>query len=118
MSARTLEEICKHVKVSLKALDQECTDEGQDILTGYCGPWKSVARKLFPSADTVENIIDDIEGGNKKLMAQRAAFICTWRNKLAFKATYEVFIKALLELKQFYNVKNILKELKAKKLLG
>ena len=111
----TFEEICRHVEVSPKTLDQECTDEGQDILADYCGPWKRVARKLFPS-ETVESIIDEIEDDNKKAADQKSGFIRRWVKELGHKATYKEFIKALLELKLTKNVENALKKLK--KLLG
>ena len=113
----TLEEICGHVQVSLKALDEECTDEGQDILADYCGPWKRVARKLFTS-DTVESVIIEIEDDNIKAADQKSGFIRRWVKELGHKATYLKFIEVLLELDEAHNAKNALKELKEKKLLG
>ena len=115
MSVLTLEEICKqHVKVSPKALDQECREEGQDILADYCGDWEEVARKLFPS-DTVDNLIDDVK--KKKPKNQRSEFVRRWREEYGHTATYKKFFEALLALKFTRKVENGLKKLKEKKLL-
>ena len=115
MSAPTLEEICKKVEVSIKALDQECTDEGRCILAKYCGRWQRVARKLFSKSDT---LIEDIERDNDKNEDQRSEFIRKWHTELADKATYSSFMEALLKLKLASNVKEALTELKEENLLG
>ena len=115
MSAPTLEEICEHVQVSPKALNQECTLEGQDILADYCGSCEKVAKKLFLS-DTAEIVIGLIRKRGPE--DQGSELVQIWVEKYAQNATYERFFKVLLELEQANSVKKAIKKLKEKKLLG
>ena len=115
MSDPTLEEICENVQVSPKTLDQECTDKGLTILADYCGPWKNVARQLFPS-DTVENVIDVIE--TIKAEDRKSELVLKWKARFGIKATYKIFFKALLKLERSNNVKNAIMKLKEQKLFG
>ena len=113
----TLEEICEQVGVSPEALDQKCADESQKILAKYCGPWERVARQLFP-ADTIENLIEEIEKDNRKADDQRSEFVRRWMRELGHEAKYSIFMKALLQFQLSKKVENILKRLKKGNLLG
>ena len=112
MSALTLEEICENAKLSPKALDQKCTNEGLDILAEYCVDWEEVAKKLIPSNS--DNLIDEV--GKKKPRYQRSEFLRRWKEEHGSRATYKKFFKALLELKFTEKVENAIEKLK--KLLG
>ena len=77
---------------NLDILDQECSQKILLNLAQYCVDWRLIGLYL----DLKEADIAAVNGDYQTVDEKRAGMLGRWKNKLAFKATYRLFIEALL----------------------
>ena len=90
-SPPTLEEIVKEVRISLKLLEQKCTDEHLKNISLFLG-WRSVAPHLGLS----EIDIKAIEAENRTEDERRLKVLQKWKKKYGYKATLKSLVMVLL----------------------
>ena len=89
----TLQDVAARAGVkSLDILDQECSQQVLLSLAKYCVDWQLIGFHLeLTKADIVA-----VDGDYRSVEEKRVGMMGTWKEKFAFKATYRVFIEALL----------------------
>ena len=89
----TSADIAARVGVSLDSLSSvECSRAVLLDLAKFCVDWKLIGRRL----GLTDAEITAIDSDNKKEEEKRVGMMEKWKDKFAFRATYLVFIKALL----------------------
>ena len=88
----SLQDILTEAEISLQLLEQPCSEESLLDLANYCDPWNIVGQHLKLS----ETVINDIDRDYRTTEEKRIKLLKKWKEGFAFKATYEVFVKALL----------------------
>ena len=73
-------------------LKQECSRQLLLSLAKCCVEWRRIALHL----ELTDADIAAIDGDNRTIDEKRIGMLVRWREKLAFKATYKVFVEALL----------------------
>ena len=94
MSRVTLNELLEEVGVSPAQLDRACTSEHLQDIAQFLESWRTVAPRLGLSNAEVEEVERD-EAEEKE---KRRKILEVWKARFAFKAKYEVLIKALLKI--------------------
>ena len=89
----TLQEVATQAGIdNLDILDQECSSKMLLNLAQHCVDWRLIGLYL----DLKEVDIAAVNGDCQTVDEKRAGMLGRWKNKLAFKATYRLFIEALL----------------------
>ena len=87
-----LEVITSEAGITILDLDKECTEHAILGLAKFCDPWQWVACHLKLTKAEINAIDEDCRSTDVK----RLAVLQKWRQKFAMKATYRVFVDALL----------------------
>ena len=77
---------------NLDVFDQECSQKMLLNLAKHCVDWTLIGLYL----DLTRADIAAVNGDYQTVDEKRAGMLGRWKEKFAFKATYRVFIKALL----------------------
>ena len=89
----TLQEVATQAGIdNLDILDQECSQKMLLNLAKYCVDWTLIGLYL----DLTRADIAAVNGDYQTVDEKRAGMLGRWKEQLAFKATYRVFIEALL----------------------
>ena len=92
-TAPTLEDVADQAGLkTLDILDQECSQQVLLKLTEYCVQWQLIGFHL----KLTEAEISAVDGDYRSVDEKRIGMLGRWKGKFAFKATYRVFIEALL----------------------
>ena len=78
--------------IPVDALSNECSKEVVLEVAKLCVDWQLIGKYL----KLTEAEIAAVDGDRSTVDEKRIAMLEKWKNKLAFKATYGVLIKALL----------------------
>ena len=76
----------------LDVLDQECSQQVLLRLAKHCMHWQLIGYYLL----LTEHEITAVDGDYRLIDEKRIGMLGRWKEKFAFKATYRVFIEALL----------------------
>ena len=89
----TLHDVAAQVGIKrLDILDQECSQQILLSLAKHCVEWQLIGFHLeLTKADIVA-----VDGDYGSVDEKRIGMLGRWKEKFAFKATYRVFIEALL----------------------
>ena len=88
----TIEDVANQASISLDTLLDECSPTVLLDLAKYCVDWQLVGKRLgLPDAD-----ITAIDNDNTTEDRKRVGVLEKWKDRCAFRATYHVFIEALL----------------------
>ena len=89
----TLQNVAAQAGVnSLYILDQECSQQVLLSLAKHCVDWQLIGFHLeLTKADIVA-----VDGDYRSVEEKRVGMMGAWKEKFAFKATYRVFLEALL----------------------
>ena len=89
----TLHDVAAQAGVKkLNILDQECSQQVLLSLAKHCVEWQFIGFHLeLTKADIVA-----VDGDYQSVDEKRIGMLGRWKEKFAFKATYRVFIEALL----------------------
>ena len=89
----TLQDIAAQAGINrLDILNQECSQQVLLSLAKHCVDWQLIGFHLeLTKADIVA-----VDGDHRSVEEKRIGMLEKWKEKFAFKATYRVFIKALL----------------------
>ena len=89
----TLQDIADQAGIKrLDILNQECSQQVLLSLAKHCVDWKFIGFHLeLTKADIVA-----VDGDYQSVEEKRLGMMGKWKEKFAFKATYQVFIEALL----------------------
>ena len=91
----TSADIATRVGVNLDRLSSmECSRDVLLDLAKFCVDWKLIGRRL----GLMDGEITAIDSDHKKEEEKRVGMVEKWKDKFAFKATYLVFIEALLAI--------------------
>ena len=89
----TLQDVATQAGIdNLDVLDQECSQKMLLNLAQYCVDWRLIGLYL----DLTKADIAAVDEDNQTADEKRAGMLGRWKEQLAFKATYRVFIEALL----------------------
>ena len=77
---------------NLDILDQECSQKMLLNLAQHCVDWRLIGLYL----DLTKADIAAVDEDNRTADEKRTGILGRWKEKFAFKATYRVFIEALL----------------------
>ena len=89
----TLEEIATKAGIDkLDIFDQECSQKMFLSLSQHCVDWRLIGLYL----DLTKADIAAVDEDNRIADEKRAGMLGRWKEKFAFRATYRVFIEALL----------------------
>ena len=89
----TLQEVATQAGIdNMDILDQICSQKMLLNLAQHCVNWRLIGLYL----DLTEVDIAAVDEDNRTADEKRAGMLGRWKNKLAFKATYRLFIEALL----------------------
>ena len=92
MSQLKLQDVLDEAEISLELLEQPCSEERLLELANHCDPWNIVGLHLKLS----ETVINDIDRDYRTTEEKRIKLMQKWKEGFAFKATYKVFVKALM----------------------
>ena len=81
---------------TLDVLDQECSQEVLLKLAEHCVHWQLIGFHL----KLTEAEITAVDGDYRSVEEKRIGMLGRWQGKFAFKATYRVFIEALLSCRK------------------
>ena len=89
----TLQEVADKAGIKrLDILDQECSQQVLLSLAKHCVEWQFIGFHLqLTRADIVA-----VDGDYRSVDEKRIGILERWKEKFAFRATYRVFIEALL----------------------
>ena len=73
-------------------LDQECSQKMLLNLSKHCVNWRLIGHHL----ELTEAHIAAVDEDNRTADEKRVGMLGRWKGKFAFKATYRVFVEALL----------------------
>ena len=90
----SVQDLVKPCGITEACLDREVTYECFNDISGHLTQWKRIAPNLNVSKAEVEAI----ESEEQKAEMQRVSFLHTWKQKMAFKATYRALVDALLSI--------------------
>ena len=76
----------------LDVLDQECSQQVLLRLAKHCVDWQLTGFHL----ELTKSEITAVDGDYRSIDEKRIGMLGRWKEKFAFKATYRVFIEALL----------------------
>ena len=89
----TLQEVATQAGIdNLDVLDQECSQKMLLNLAQHCVDWRLIGLYL----DLTKADIAAVDEDNRTADEKRAGMLGRWKEQLAFKATYRVFIETLL----------------------
>ena len=89
----TLQEVAAQAGITrLNILDQECSQEILLCLAKHCVEWQLIGLHL----KLTDSDIAAVDGDNRTVDEKRVGLLRRWKERLAFKATYLVFVQALL----------------------
>ena len=93
LSKLSLQDVVAQADIKcLDILDQECSQQVLLSLAKHCVDWQLIGFHLeLTKADIVA-----VDGDYQSIDEKRVGMLGRWKEKFAFKATYRVFIKALL----------------------
>ena len=91
-SAFSVEDVAAEAGVGLDVLSRECSQDVLLKLANLCNHWTLIARHLGLKEHEITAVDDDLKTTDEK----RVAMLDKWKEKCAFRATYHVFIEALL----------------------
>ena len=88
----TIEDVANQASISLDSLSEECSRTVLFDLAKYCIDWQLVGKRLGLS----DTDITAVDSDNNTKDRKRVGVLEKWKDRCAFKATYRVFIEALL----------------------
>ena len=89
----TLQDVATQVGLkTLDVLDQECSQQVLLRLAKHCVDWQLTGFHL----ELTDGEITAVDGDYRSVDEKRIGMVRRWKEKFAFKATYRVFIEALL----------------------
>ena len=88
----SVEDVAAKAGIGLGVLSRECSQDVLLKLANFCSNWKLIGRHLRLE----EREITAVDEDHNTMDERRFAMLVKWRDKFAFRATYDVFIKALL----------------------
>ena len=89
----TLQDVVAQVGLkTLDVLDQECSQQVLIRLAKHCVDWQLTGFHL----ELTKSEITAVNGDYGSIDEKRIGMLGRWKEKFAFKATYRVFIEALL----------------------
>ena len=89
----TLQEVAAQAGIgNLDIFDQECSQKVLLDLSKHCVDWRLIGLYL----DLTKAEIAAVDEDNRTADEKRAGMLGRWKEKISFKATYRVFIEALL----------------------
>ena len=88
----TIEDVANQAGISLDSLSEECSQTVLLDLAKYCVDWHLVGKRLGLSDADITAVNSDNSTEDKK----RVGVLEKWKDRCAFRATYRVFIEALL----------------------
>ena len=93
----TVQEVAAQAGIkSVDILNQECSQQMLLSLSRHCVDWKMIGRYLLlTEADIVA-----VDGDHRSVEEKRIGMLGRWKEMFAFRATYRVFIDALLSCKK------------------
>ena len=93
LSKLSLQDVVAQADIKcLDILDQECSQQVLLSLAKHCVDWQLIGFHLeLTKADIVA-----VDGDYRSIDEKRVGMLGRWKEKFAFKATYRVFIEALL----------------------
>ena len=89
----TLKDVAEQAQVPLSILKKECSKQQLLLkLATHCVDWELIGKNLGLS----EAEIAAVDGDCRTTALKRVGMLEKWKGKFAFKATYQVFVEALL----------------------
>ena len=80
------------VQAGVRNINQECSENDLLALSQFCDPWELVGQYL----ELTRAQISAIDADNRSTDMKRLGVLQKWKETFAFKATYRVFVAALL----------------------
>ena len=91
----TTRELATKCNISLRNLEQECSDNDILALAEFCDPWEFVGSHL----KLTEAQISAIQSDNKTTEERRLASLRKWKETQSYRATFKAYVDALIECK-------------------
>ena len=88
----TLEDVAFQADIGLDALSKECSEAVLLDVAKLCVDWQLIGKHL----KLTEAEITAVDGNYRTVEEKRIAMLQKWKDKLAFRATYQALIEALL----------------------
>ena len=88
----SIKEATDSAGIGLDTLAQPCSDVVALELAKFCVDWKLIGRRV----GLIEADLTAVDGDHRTVEEKRVGMLEKWKNKFAFKATYQVLIEALL----------------------
>lgn len=112
MSKITLQDILDEAKITEEILKVPCPEESLPDLADFCEPWYIVGPRLKLTQAEIDGIDEDCKTSEEK----RLKVLQKWKEAYSFKATFGVFVNALIDCRKAEKVLGVCRYLKSKQL--
>ena len=104
----SLQQVIEKVGINSQVLDRECSERDIVRLAEFCVRWRLIGNHL----KLEDTDLDVIENDFKGTELQRLQMLKKWKQKFANRATYRVFIEALVVVNRMDQVMKIVEIMK------
>ena len=112
--AISVQDLVESCGLELACLDREVTYEDFHEISHCLTQWQPLAPKLIQDNTKAKAAVEAIESEHSSAVKQKIAFLDTWKERMAFKATYRVLVDALLSIGKAESARKVCKTLTGK----